>query len=127
MRRTLAIVLAAGALIGAPAVAPVLTPVGSPVAVAESKTCSKGYKHAVIGGEHKCLRRGQYCARSRDREYHRYGFQARERVPLAERSGPPGHEEARAEDACQPYSTAARAALPSGPDKYPPTVSEETR
>ena len=74
MRRTLAVLLAAGALVGAPAVAPVFEPVGSPVAVAVAKPCSKGYKHAIIGGEHKCLRRGQYCARSRDREYHKYGF-----------------------------------------------------
>lgn len=74
MRRTLAVLLAVGALLGAPAVAPVIEPVGSPVAVAEAKKCSGGYKHAVIGGAHKCLRRGQYCARSRDREYHKYGF-----------------------------------------------------
>jgi hypothetical protein len=74
MRRTLAVLLASGALLGAPAIAPVFQPVGSPIAVAEAKKCSRGYKHAIIGGQHKCLRRGQYCARSRDREYHKYGF-----------------------------------------------------
>jgi len=79
MRRTLAVLLASGALLGVPAVAPVIEPVGSPIAVAEAKNCSRGYKHAIIGGSHKCLRRGQYCARSRDREYHRYGYHCHKR------------------------------------------------
>jgi hypothetical protein len=79
MRRTLAVLLAVGALLGAPALAPEIEPTGSPVAAAEAKTCSSGYKHAVIGGQHKCLRRGQYCARSRDREYHKYGFHCHKR------------------------------------------------
>lgn len=62
--------LATPALLGGSAVAP------APVI---AKTCSSGYKHAVIGGSHKCLRRGQYCARARDREYHRYGFHCHKR------------------------------------------------
>jgi hypothetical protein len=45
MRRTLAVLLAAGALLGAPAVAPVIEPVGAPIAVAEAHKCSRGYKH----------------------------------------------------------------------------------
>jgi hypothetical protein len=36
--------------------------------------CGRGYTHARIGGERKCLRRGQYCARRYERQYHRYGF-----------------------------------------------------
>jgi hypothetical protein len=57
-----------------PAAQPFAQPAqGSQIAVV-AKPCSSGYKHAIIGGEHKCLRRGQYCARSRDREYHRYGY-----------------------------------------------------
>jgi hypothetical protein len=39
-----------------------------------AKPCSKGYKHAIIGGEHKCLRRGQFCARSYRKQYRKYGF-----------------------------------------------------
>lgn len=45
----------------------------SPSAVA-AKSCSRGFKHAVVNGSHKCLRRGQYCSRGADRQYHRYGF-----------------------------------------------------
>ena len=39
-----------------------------------AKSCGNGYKHAVIGGKHKCLRRGQYCSRSRKSEYPKYGY-----------------------------------------------------
>ena len=46
---------------------------GAKVRAVASHSCSRG-KHAVIGGAHKCLARGQFCARARDREYHRYGF-----------------------------------------------------
>ena len=41
---------------------------------AVAKSCSAGYTHAVISGEHKCLRAGQFCAKAADRTYHRYGF-----------------------------------------------------
>jgi hypothetical protein len=40
---------------------------------APAKSCSRG-THAVIGGAHKCLARGQFCARGAERTYHRYGF-----------------------------------------------------
>lgn len=30
--------------------------------------------HAKIGGKHKCIARGQYCARRYERDYERYGF-----------------------------------------------------
>lgn len=46
---------------------------------AMAKPCSSGWKHAVIGGTHKCLRRGQFCARSRDSDYHRYGYHCHKR------------------------------------------------
>ena len=39
-----------------------------------AKVCSSGYRHAIIGGAHKCLRRGQFCAVRYDRQYHRYGY-----------------------------------------------------
>ena len=36
--------------------------------------CKSGYRHAIIGGRHMCLKAGQACKRSFDRTYHRYGF-----------------------------------------------------
>ena len=39
-----------------------------------AKTCSAGYVHAVIGGEQKCLRNGEYCAHRYASQYRRYGF-----------------------------------------------------
>ena len=39
-----------------------------------AKTCSSGYKHAVIGGQEKCLRAGEFCAHRYDRQYRRYGY-----------------------------------------------------
>jgi hypothetical protein len=41
---------------------------------ASAKSCSSGWTHAVIGGEHKCLRAGQFCRHELDRQYHRYGY-----------------------------------------------------
>ncbi len=63
----------------APALAPVFN--GSPFVptAAVAKSSTSGYKHAVIGGSHKCLRRGQFCARSRDSQYHRYGYHCHQR------------------------------------------------
>lgn len=78
MRRRLAILFAAAALVAWPAV-PAHAQPSSPVAAAAAKPCSSGYKHAVIGGSHKCLRRGQFCARARERDYHRYGYHCHKR------------------------------------------------
>ncbi len=75
MKRRLAAIAVAASIFGAaPAVAPSVA--GNPIAPssAMAKSCGSGYKHAVVGGSHKCLRRGQFCARSRDSTYHRYGF-----------------------------------------------------
>jgi hypothetical protein len=67
------------ALFAAAAVAAVLMSFGgieaaraAPAAVAHS--CGSGYEHAVIGGAHKCLRRGQFCSTRYDSQYHRYGY-----------------------------------------------------
>ena len=78
-RRLAALAAAASILAAAPAVAPVVD--GSPVAPspALAKSCSGGYTHAVVNGAHKCLRRGQFCARAADRQYHRYGFHCHKR------------------------------------------------
>jgi hypothetical protein len=61
-----------GLLGAAPVVAPAAPPALRTIVV--TKSCSAGYKHAVIGGSHKCLRRGQFCASSYKRQYVRYGF-----------------------------------------------------
>lgn len=72
LKRRLALFVAAAAL---------AAPVGgtaqadpTPPSAVVAKSCSAGYRHAVIGGRHKCLRRGQYCAKRYDRRYHRYGY-----------------------------------------------------
>ena len=54
------------------ATAPAAHVPSAPVAVA--KTCSAGYRHAVIGGAEKCLRAGEYCAHRYDSQYRRYGY-----------------------------------------------------
>ena len=70
MRRLLVAALAAASLAaGTPAAS-----AHAPIEATAAKSCSSGWKHAVINGSHKCLRRGQFCARSADRQYHRYGF-----------------------------------------------------
>lgn len=63
--RRLAVVIAASTAIGG---------LGTVPSVSTAKTCSAGYKHATINGAHKCLRKGQFCAKGADRQYHRYSF-----------------------------------------------------
>jgi hypothetical protein len=78
-RRLVALAVAVSVFAAAPAVVPVFE--GSPAtpSVAMAKTCSSGFKHAVISGSEKCLRRGQFCARAKDSTYHRYGFHCHRR------------------------------------------------
>lgn len=76
-RRLVALAVAASAFGAAPATAPLISSVAPSAAIA--KSCSSGYKHAVISGSHKCLRRGQFCARAQDRTYHRYGYHCHNR------------------------------------------------
>ena len=58
---------------------------GSPAATAHqsvavaAKTCPAGYVHAVIGGQQKCLHRGEFCAHRYQRQYQRYGFSCTEK------------------------------------------------
>jgi hypothetical protein len=64
MRRLLlGIVLALG-LLAAPAAAP-RTGVGA---------CGSGFVDGVVGGEHKCLHAGEYCAARNESQYEKYGF-----------------------------------------------------
>ena len=71
-KRLLVATFATVASIAAGAAAPAAPSQFTPVVVA--KTCSAGYKHAVIGGVEKCLRAGEFCAHRYDRQYRRYGF-----------------------------------------------------
>jgi hypothetical protein len=61
MKHCVLLVLVAAALTGIPG-------------TASAKSCSKGYTHAVIGGEQKCLRRGEFCSHSKASQYRRYHF-----------------------------------------------------
>jgi hypothetical protein len=76
MRRRLAVLIAAAALLAWPVAQAPARP-GTPVVAA--KVCSTGYKHAVIEGAQKCLRRGQFCAHRYDRQYRRYGYRCLKR------------------------------------------------
>ena len=72
MKRRLVVVLAAASLsFGAAGVAPGQLTLAD---VAWAKPCSAGWVHASLSWGHKCLRRGQFCKSTADREYHRYGF-----------------------------------------------------
>jgi hypothetical protein len=84
MKRLAVAVSLAAALWAGAAVAPASDSVAlSPSAYA--KSCSSRYVHAIIGGEHKCLAAGQFCARRYDRRYHRYGFHCHRWDPEVER------------------------------------------
>jgi hypothetical protein len=76
MSKKLVAALVAAMFIGA---APAATEVAAAPSAAAAHSCGRGYTHAVIGGAHKCLRRGQYCARRYDNQYHRYGYHCHKR------------------------------------------------
>jgi hypothetical protein len=71
MRRLLIAALAATALA---ATSPALAAPGSGVPVAHI-ACT----NAKIGGQSKCIARGQYCARAHQRDYKRYGLSCSKR------------------------------------------------
>jgi virginiamycin B lyase len=57
---------------------------------AETKRCKPGFRHAVIGGRHACLRAGQRCTKRLDRQYHRYRFHCHAgRLTRSQRPQPP--------------------------------------
>ena len=76
MRSRLAGLLAVIALVSPAAVPPLAQ--SSPL-VHVAKTCSRGFKHAVIHGQEKCLRRGEFCTRKYQRDYKRYGYSCSKR------------------------------------------------
>jgi hypothetical protein len=73
MNRRIAGLLAALALIAAAPGAQAAAG-DRPTSVTAAKSCSSGYRHAVIGGKQKCLRAGQFCAHRYDSQYRRYGY-----------------------------------------------------
>lgn len=42
--------------------------------ITAAKSCSSGWRHAVLPNGHKCLRAGQFCKKAWDGRYHKYGF-----------------------------------------------------
>ena len=73
MRRWVLLLLIALVAFASTALAPAGRSVGL-TPVAQAKSCSSGWTHAIVGGEHKCLRAGQFCTRRYDSQYHRYGY-----------------------------------------------------
>ena len=67
MKNRFAALAIAAALLGA-------APLATPVADAASPTATAACKRAKIGGQSKCIARGQYCAKRFERDYNRYGF-----------------------------------------------------
>ncbi len=72
MKQRLTAIAAAVSIFGAAAAAP--PAVAPSVAIASAKSCSSGWVKAKIDGSTKCLKRGQFCKRSADRQYRKYGF-----------------------------------------------------
>ena len=61
-----------GAVIAIAAIGAAPTPAAASMA---QSACTS----ARIGGQHKCIARGQYCARRYQRDYRRYGFSCSKR------------------------------------------------
>src|SRR5262249_35369515 len=71
--RRLKLLVAIGlAAVTAGAGTPAHSQVAAPVSIA--KTCGSGYTHAIIGGQEKCLRAGEFCTHKYDYQYRRYGY-----------------------------------------------------
>ena len=74
-RRKVVAVLVTAVAVGATAPIPAaLARAPRPASVVTAKACSSGYTRGVINGSVKCLRRGEFCTHSADRQYRRYGF-----------------------------------------------------
>jgi hypothetical protein len=72
--RALALTAALALIAAAPAGAHDSRSTDSTAAISAAKSCSSGWKHAVLPNGHKCLRAGQFCKKSWDSRYHKYGF-----------------------------------------------------
>jgi hypothetical protein len=73
VKRVAVLAVLTAAIFSALSVSPRSAPL-APLPVAHAKPCVPGYTHAVLTWGHKCLRVGQFCKVSADRQYHRYGF-----------------------------------------------------
>jgi hypothetical protein len=71
MRNRLAII---GAVIGLALVGGLPAGASANRSAVAAKTCTSSYVNGTIGGQHKCLRRGEFCARRYASQYRRYGF-----------------------------------------------------
>lgn len=86
LRRKVVAVVAAVGFVGASAPVPVASAAPRvPTHAVIARTCSSGYTRAVINGSVKCLRRGEFCTHSADRQYRRYGFRCTRYYPNVER------------------------------------------
>jgi hypothetical protein len=47
---------------------------GGTARIADRPLCSAGFVSGVVGGEAKCLRKGEYCSQAAQADYRRYGF-----------------------------------------------------
>jgi hypothetical protein len=72
LRRYIVGGIAALGLLGA---APVVAPAAPAKSTSPIITC----KQATIGGQSRCIARGQFCARSHARDYRRYGLSCTKR------------------------------------------------
>jgi hypothetical protein len=72
--RIVALVATAALAVAAPTAQSLAQPSRAPHVAVAAKTCSAGYTHAVIGGQQKCLRRGEYCAKRYKKQYRHYGY-----------------------------------------------------
>jgi hypothetical protein len=78
--------VAVAAALGASAPAPAAPIHGhAAIGAVAAKACSSGYKRGVINGVVKCLRHGEFCTHSADRQYRHYGFRCTHYDPRVDR------------------------------------------
>jgi hypothetical protein len=66
-------------VLAAAVVVPVSSSASSPVGAQPSFTGHASCKYATIGGQRKCIARGQFCAKAKQRDYLRYGLSCSKR------------------------------------------------
>jgi hypothetical protein len=67
IRTSVVVLAAAGAIVAG-------APVTEAQPIPSSPQVSASCKRATIGGRRKCIAAGQYCSRSHQRDYKRYGY-----------------------------------------------------
>jgi hypothetical protein len=71
-KRYVALVAAAALAVGLPVAQSSAT--ASPPSAVAAKSCSSAFTKATINGATKCLHAGEFCSKSANRQYKRYGF-----------------------------------------------------